>query len=143
RDTVGVRFGTGRQSGGGPCGWTGCGQRPAPLSMSLNNLISKVLAAGLAAGVFLIWWPAHLPSTGVEWLVLRGLAWTLAFEILVLSFVPLEAMAGPAVRRRREDGRASRPRRRGATAPAPARARGAVMLAFTGLPRPRPRPLPP
>jgi hypothetical protein len=98
----------------------------------LDNLLSKVIAAGLAAGVFLLWWPAHLPSTGVPWLVLRGLAWTLAFEVLVLCFVPLEGMATRALRRRRE-GRASRVRRRVAGAPAPARAGGAVMLAFTGL----------
>jgi hypothetical protein len=98
----------------------------------LANLVSKVIAAGLAAGVFLLWWPAHLPSTGVQWLVLRGLAWTLAFEVLVLCFVPLEGMATRALRRRRES-RASRVRRRLAAAPAPARAGGAVMLAFTGL----------
>jgi hypothetical protein len=99
----------------------------------LDNLLSKVIAAGLAAGVFLLWWPAHLPSAGVQWLVLRGLAWTLAFEILVLSFVPLEQMATRAVRRRREGGRAARVCHRLAAAPAPARASGAVMLAFTGL----------
>jgi hypothetical protein len=99
----------------------------------LDNLLSKVIAAGLAAGVFLLWWPAHLPSTGVQWLVLRGLAWTLAFEILVLSFVPFEQMATRALVRRREGGRAARVRRRLAAAPAPARASGAVMLAFTGL----------
>ena len=99
----------------------------------LDNLLSKVIAAGLAAGVFLLWWPAHLPSTGVPWLVLRGLAWTLAFEILVLSFVPLERMATRALTRRRESSRAARVRRRLAAAPAPARASGAVMLAFTGL----------
>jgi hypothetical protein len=99
----------------------------------LDNLLSKVIAAGLAAGVFLLWWPAHLPSTGVPWLVLRGLAWTLAFEILVLSFVPFERMATRALVRRREDSRAARVRRRLAAAPAPARASGAVMLAFTGL----------
>jgi outer membrane biosynthesis protein TonB len=99
----------------------------------LDNLVSKVIAAGLAAGVFLLWWPAHLPSAGVQWLVLRGLAWTLAFEVLVLSFVPLEAMATRALRRRRDGARASRLRRRLATAPPPARASGAVMLAFTGL----------
>jgi hypothetical protein len=98
----------------------------------LDNLLSKVIAAGLAAGVFLLWWPAHLPSTRVPWLVLRGLAWTLAFEVLVLCFVPLEGMATRALRRRRE-GRAARVRRRLAAAPAPARAGGAVMLAFTGL----------
>jgi hypothetical protein len=99
----------------------------------LDNLLSKVIAAGLAAGVFLLWWPAHLPSAGVQWLVLRGLAWTLAFEILVLSFVPFERMATRALVRRREGGRAARVRRRLAAAPAPARASGAVMLAFTGL----------
>jgi hypothetical protein len=99
----------------------------------LDNLLSKVIAAGLAAGVFLLWWPAHLPSAGVQWLVLRGLAWTLAFEILVLSFVPFERMATRALVRRRDGGRAARVRRRLAGAPAPARASGAVMLAFTGL----------
>ena len=99
----------------------------------LDNLLSKVIAAGLAAGVFLLWWPAHLPSNGVQWLVLRGLAWTLAFEVLVLSFVPLERMATRALTRRRAAGRAHRVRSRLAAAPAPARASGAVMLAFTGL----------
>jgi DNA-binding protein HU-beta len=109
-----------------------CEQPPFPLTM-LDNLLSKVIAAGLAAGVFLLWWPAHLPSAGVPWLVLRGLAWTLAFEILVLSFVPFERMATRALVRRREGGRAARVRPRLAAAPAPARASGAVMLAFTGL----------
>ncbi len=99
----------------------------------LDNLLSKVIAAGLAAGVFLLWWPSHLPSTGVQWLVLRGLAWTLAFEILVLSFVPFERMATRTLVRRREGGRAARVRRRLAAAPAPARASGTVMLACTGL----------
>jgi hypothetical protein len=104
-----------------------------PRFTMLDNLLSKVIAAGLAAGVFLLWWPAHLPSDGVGWLVLRGLAWTLAFEVLVLSFVPLEQMATRALTRRRATSRASRVRRRLAAAPAPARASGAVMLAFTGL----------
>ena len=106
---------------------------PFPSLMSLNNLISKVLAAGLAAGVFLIWWPAHLPSTRVEWLVLRGLAWTLAFEILVLSFCPLENIATRALARRRTAAQAHRVRDALAAAPAQAKASGAVLLAFTGL----------
>jgi hypothetical protein len=101
--------------------------------MSLNNLISKVLAAGLAAGVFLIWWPAHLPSTGVEWLVLRGLAWTLVFEILVLSFCPLENLATRSLARRRTAAQAHRVRDALAAAPVQAKASGAVLLAFTGL----------
>jgi hypothetical protein len=53
--------------------------------MNFDNVLSKVLAAGLAAGLFLLWWPTHLPATGVPWLVLRGVAWALVFEILVLS----------------------------------------------------------
>jgi len=109
------------------------GRSPVPPLNMLDNLLSKVIAAGLAAGVFLLWWPAHLPSNGVPWLVLRGLAWTLAFEILVLSFVPFERMATRALIRRREGGRTARVRRRLSAAPAPARASGAVMLAFTGL----------
>jgi hypothetical protein len=101
--------------------------------MSLNNLISKVLAAGLAAGIFLLWWPAHLPSAGVEWLVLRGLAWTLAFEILVLSFCPLENLATRSLARRRAAGQAERVRGLLAAAPSQAKTSGAVLLAFTGL----------
>ena len=99
---------------------------PVPPLTMLDNLLSKVIAAGLAAGVFLLWWPAHLPSTGVRWLVLRGLAWTLAFEILVLSFVPFERMATRALTRRRAAAAAPiacaaawppRPRRPGRAAP--------------------------
>lgn len=59
---------------------------PRPSPMKLENLLSKVLAAGLAAGLFLLWWPAHLPTSGMEWLILRGVAWTLVFEILAVSF---------------------------------------------------------
>jgi hypothetical protein len=101
--------------------------------MPLNNLISKVLAAGLAAGIFLLWWPAHLPSNGVEWLVLRGLAWTLAFEILVLSFCPLENLATRSLAQRRTAGQAERVRGLLAAAPSQAKTSGAVLLAFTGL----------
>jgi hypothetical protein len=83
--------------------------------------------------VFLLWWPAHLPSAGAQWLVLRGLAWTLAFEVLVLAFAPLEQMVTRAVVRRRAAGQARRVRVALAAAPAPARKGGAVLLAFTGL----------
>jgi hypothetical protein len=101
--------------------------------MTLDNLVSKVTAAGLAAGLFLLWWPTHLPSTGVQWLVLRGLAWTLVFEILVLSFVPLESLAARGLKRRRGPRAAETMRRRLASAPAPARAGGAVVLALAGV----------
>jgi hypothetical protein len=106
---------------------------PTPWSMTFDNLLSKVIAAGLAAGVFLLWWPAHLPSAGVQWLVLRGVAWTLAFEVLVLSFAPLEQMAARALARRRAAAQARRVRGVLAAAPASARKGGAVLLACTGL----------
>jgi hypothetical protein len=101
--------------------------------MTLENLVSKVLAAGLAAGVFLLWWPAHLPSAGAQWLVLRGLAWTLAFEVLVLAFAPLEQMVTRALVRRRAAVQARRVRVALAAAPATARKGGALLLACTGL----------
>jgi hypothetical protein len=101
--------------------------------MTFDNLLSKVIAAGLAAGVFLLWWPAHLPSSGPQWLVLRGLAWTLAFEVLVLAFAPLERMATGVLARRRAVAQARRVRGALAAAPATARKGGAVLLAFTGL----------
>jgi hypothetical protein len=102
-------------------------------SMALNNLISKVLAGGLAAGIFLFWWPAHLPSTGGEWLVLRGLAWALAYEILMLSFCPLENLATRSMPRPGAADHAKRVRRLLSGAPQPAKAGGAVLLACTGL----------
>jgi hypothetical protein len=101
--------------------------------MSLNNLISKVLAGGLAAGVFLFWWPAHLPSTGGEWLVVRGLAWALAYEVLMLSFCPLENLAARSLPRWRAADQARHVRRVLSAAPQPAKAGGAVALACTGL----------
>jgi hypothetical protein len=101
--------------------------------MTFDNLLSKVTAAGLAAGVFLLWWPGHLPSSGAQWLVLRGLAWTLAFEVLVLAFAPLERMATGVLTRRRAAAQARRVRGALAAAPASARKGGAVLLACAGL----------
>jgi hypothetical protein len=101
--------------------------------MMLDNLVSKVLAAGLAAGVFLLWWPAHLPASGVEWLVLRGVAWTLVFELLAVSFSPLERMAASALARRTLAARVRDLRGRLGAAPPPARAGGAMLLASTAL----------
>lgn len=101
--------------------------------MALNNLISKVLAGGLAAGVFLFWWPAHFPTTGGEWLVGRGLAWALAYEILMLSFSPLENLATRSMPRPGAADRARQVRGLLSAAPQPAKAGGAVLLACTGL----------
>ena len=66
----------------------------------MSDLFSKVLSGGVSAAIFLLWWPAHVPADGPEWLVVRGLLWTLAFEILMLSFCPLERAVAAAVRER-------------------------------------------
>jgi hypothetical protein len=67
----------------------------------MSDLFSKVLSGGVSAAIFLLWWPAHVPGDGPEWLVIRGLLWTLAFEILMLSFCPLERAVAGTVRDRR------------------------------------------
>src|SRR4051812_32273160 len=66
----------------------------------MADLLSKVSASGLSAGVFLLWWPAHVASQGSEALLVRGVLWALAFEILLLGFRPLERTVGRAVRTR-------------------------------------------
>jgi hypothetical protein len=87
----------------------------------MSDIVSKVLAGGLSAGIFLLWWPAHAPTQGAEWLIVRGVLWTLAFEILLLAFCPLERMVGRAVRARR------------VRVTAPRRVAGALVLATAGL----------
>jgi hypothetical protein len=67
----------------------------------MSDLFSKVLSGGVSAAIFLLWWPAHVPGDGPEWLVIRGLLWTLAFEILMLSFCPLERAVAGTVHDRR------------------------------------------
>jgi hypothetical protein len=61
-------------------------------------MVAKLLAGGLSAGVFLLWWPANFPDEGLEWLVARGVLWTAGFELLVLAFAPVERMALARVR---------------------------------------------
>jgi hypothetical protein len=65
----------------------------------MASLLSKIVAGGLSAGVFLLWWPRHFPADGLQWLVLRGVLWTLSFELLHVALEPLERRAlGPARR---------------------------------------------
>jgi hypothetical protein len=87
----------------------------------MSDLVSKVLAGGLSAAIFLLWWPSHVPADGPEWLAVRGLLWSLAFEILLFSFCPLERAIAATVRDRRAGAIAPRPFAR------------ALALAFAGL----------
>jgi hypothetical protein len=69
----------------------------------MSDILSKVSASGLSAGVFLLWWPAHVASQGNGALLMRGVLWALAFEILLLGLRPLERALGRAVRTRDAD----------------------------------------
>src|SRR3954452_924239 len=66
----------------------------------MSDILSKVSASGLSAGVFLLWWPAHVTAQGSAALLARGVLWALAFEMLLLAFRPLERAVGRAVRTR-------------------------------------------
>src|SRR5919108_3460166 len=68
----------------------------------MSGLVSKVLAGGLSAGIFLLWWPAHVTAQGSEWLFIRGILWSLAFEVLLLAYRPLEQAITGAVRDREQ-----------------------------------------
>lgn len=94
-----------------------------------SDLISKLLAAGLSAGLFLIWWPEHHATAGLASLILRGALWTLTYELLLLAFTPLERLARHAVAARAH--RLRRPNPFSAV-PAPARVGGACVLACVG-----------
>jgi hypothetical protein len=100
--------------------------------MGSSNLISKIAAGGLSAGIFLIWWPGHVGGEGLSQLVVRGLLWTLSFELLLLAFQPLESLITRRVRERLA-GRRDRVRQRLEAAPKPARTGGVFALASVGL----------
>jgi hypothetical protein len=57
----------------------------------VRHLFSKSIAGGLSAGVVLLWWPVlfeHV-NTVSSWFV-RGVAWTVLFELLAYALVPFE-----------------------------------------------------
>jgi hypothetical protein len=56
----------------------------------VTQLFSKILAGGLSAGVILLWWPLVFPSDTVESWLVRGVLWTLSFELLLHAFAPIE-----------------------------------------------------
>jgi hypothetical protein len=94
-----------------------------------SDLISKLLAAGLSAGVFLIWWPEHHATAGLASLVVRGALWTLTYELLLVAFTPLERLGRRAIAARAHR---LRPRNPFAAVPGPARVGGACVLACAG-----------
>jgi hypothetical protein len=57
----------------------------------VRTLGSKLFAGGLSAGVILLWWPHFFHGDSVSSWAVRGVVWTLCFELLVLALAPFEA----------------------------------------------------
>lgn len=57
----------------------------------MREFLSKCIAGGLSAGVVLLWTPMLFDEadTVTSWLV-RGVAWTLCFELVLLALLPFE-----------------------------------------------------
>jgi hypothetical protein len=57
----------------------------------MRELLSKSIAGGLSAGVVLVWWPVLFEhgDTVTSWFI-RGVAWTVCFELLMFALVPVE-----------------------------------------------------
>jgi hypothetical protein len=57
----------------------------------VREFLSKSIAGGLSAGVVLLWWPVLFENvdTVTSWFV-RGVAWTLCFELLLVALIPFE-----------------------------------------------------
>jgi hypothetical protein len=57
----------------------------------VREFLSKSIAGGLSAGVVLLWWPVLFAEvdTVTSWFV-RGVAWTVCFELLLVALVPFE-----------------------------------------------------
>ena len=57
----------------------------------MREFLSKSIAGGLSAGVVLLWWPVLFDrvDTVSSWFV-RGVAWTLLFEVMLFALTPFE-----------------------------------------------------
>src|SRR4029450_4501517 len=57
----------------------------------VREFLSKSIAGGLSAGVVLLWWPVLFDDvdTVTSWFI-RGVAWTLCFELLLVALIPFE-----------------------------------------------------
>jgi hypothetical protein len=57
----------------------------------VRDFLSKAIAGGLSAGVVLLWWPLLFEDvdTVTSWFV-RGVAWTVCFELVLVALIPFE-----------------------------------------------------
>jgi hypothetical protein len=72
----------------------------------VREIVSKLIAGGLSAAVVLLWWPVFFPADTVESWLIRGVVWTLTFELLVLTLLPLERALWDSAPARRAHGKA-------------------------------------
>jgi hypothetical protein len=58
---------------------------------TVREFLSKSIAGGLSAGVVLLWWPVLFEQvdTVTSWFI-RGVAWTVCFELLLFALMPVE-----------------------------------------------------
>jgi hypothetical protein len=73
---------------------------------SMREFLSKSIAGGLSAGVVLLWWPVIFDrvNTVTSWFV-RGVAWTILFELLLVALIPFERALWETPRGERISGR--------------------------------------
>src|SRR4051794_20584034 len=65
------------------------GRRNAETNL-VRELISKLVAGGLSAAVILLWWPRFFPADNATTWLVRGVVWTLSFELLIHALLPIE-----------------------------------------------------
>src|SRR4051794_37717372 len=89
------------------------GRRNAETNL-VRELISKLVAGGLSAAVILLWWPRFFPADNATTWLVRGVVWTLSFELLLQALVPIERAlweSGAGARVRSSADRLGSPRR--------------------------------
>ena len=99
----------------------------------VRHLLSKSIAGGLSAAVVLLWWPVFFQDVNSvsSWLV-RGVAWTVWFEVLAYRAHAIRARALGDLARRASRGPRRTRRSRGFT-PAPHRRRISRLSAVASM----------
>src|SRR6476661_3467273 len=66
------------------------GAAPDVETNRVRELLSKLVAGGLSAAVILLWWPRFFPADNATTWLIRGVIWTLSFELLLHALLPVE-----------------------------------------------------
>ena len=103
----------------------------------MRHFLSKAIAGGLSAALVLLWCPLLFPADSLDSWLVRGVAWTILFELLLHSLAPFEESVWDAAESRFGDRAKRRTLRRAAPVASVALAAAAVML-LVGAHRPAP-----